>query len=78
MQSLQTDLDDLLHETTCVDIKLHNVFNEFLLLTNTQFIENVSNYISNSHHDYLIMATSTDNIHVSLSIRNHSPCCNFP
>lgn len=35
-------MDGLISETKAADCRLHNVFNDFLMLSNTQFIENVS------------------------------------
>ncbi|XP_066476596.1 WASH complex subunit 2A-like isoform X1 [Tiliqua scincoides] len=37
---IKTQLDRLIHETKSTDCRLHNVFNGFLMLSNTQFIEN--------------------------------------
>jgi hypothetical protein len=34
-------VDTLLSETVEAKVRLNNTFNEFLILTNTQFIENV-------------------------------------
>uniref|UniRef100_A0A670I213 Uncharacterized protein n=1 Tax=Podarcis muralis TaxID=64176 RepID=A0A670I213_PODMU len=39
---IKKQMDRLIHETKSVDCRLHNVFNGFLMLSNTQFIENVS------------------------------------
>lgn len=33
-------MDGLIRETKATDCRLHNVFNDFLMLSNTQFIEN--------------------------------------
>jgi hypothetical protein len=35
------DIDNLVSEATEADVRLHNTFNEFLMLANNQFIENV-------------------------------------
>ena len=40
-QELQTDIDGLNEGAIAADVNLHNTFNEFLLLSNSQFIENV-------------------------------------
>lgn len=40
-KTVQNDLDDLTFETNAADIKLQNTFNQLLLLSHTQFIENV-------------------------------------
>ncbi|XP_053243712.1 WASH complex subunit 2A-like isoform X7 [Podarcis raffonei] len=37
---IKKQMDRLIHETKSVDCRLHNVFNGFLMLSNTQFIEN--------------------------------------
>ncbi|CAH2321773.1 Hypothetical predicted protein [Pelobates cultripes] len=37
---IEKQLDGLIRETKAVDCRLHNVFNDFLMLSNTQFIEN--------------------------------------
>ncbi|KAH0624398.1 hypothetical protein JD844_031807 [Phrynosoma platyrhinos] len=37
---IKKQLDRLIHETKSTDCRLHNVFNGFLMLSNTQFIEN--------------------------------------
>lgn len=37
---IKKQLDGLIRETKATDCRLHNVFNDFLMLSNTQFIEN--------------------------------------
>ncbi|OXB61364.1 hypothetical protein ASZ78_011986 [Callipepla squamata] len=37
---IKKQLDGLISETKAADCRLHNVFNDFLMLSNTQFIEN--------------------------------------
>ncbi|KAM9063042.1 WASH complex subunit 2C isoform X8 [Sarcophilus harrisii] len=37
---IKKQVDGLIHETKATDCRLHNVFNDFLMLSNTQFIEN--------------------------------------
>uniref|UniRef100_A0A4W2IMP2 WASH complex subunit 2-like n=1 Tax=Bos indicus x Bos taurus TaxID=30522 RepID=A0A4W2IMP2_BOBOX len=37
---IKKQVDGLIRETKATDCRLHNVFNEFLMLSNTQFIEN--------------------------------------
>uniref|UniRef100_A0A670YMD8 Uncharacterized protein n=1 Tax=Pseudonaja textilis TaxID=8673 RepID=A0A670YMD8_PSETE len=39
---IKKQMDRLIHETKSIDCRLHNVFNGFLMLSNMQFIENVS------------------------------------
>lgn len=39
---IKKQVDGLISETKAADCRLHNVFNDFLMLSNTQFIENVS------------------------------------
>lgn len=39
---IKKQVDALISETKATDCRLHNVFNDFLMLSNTQFIENVS------------------------------------
>lgn len=41
LQGILTDVDNLLSETVEAKVRLNNTFNEFLILANTQFIENV-------------------------------------
>uniref|UniRef100_A0A8B9Z3L2 Uncharacterized protein n=1 Tax=Buteo japonicus TaxID=224669 RepID=A0A8B9Z3L2_9AVES len=42
---IKKQVDGLISETKATDCRLHNVFNDFLMLSNTQFIENhVYNY----------------------------------
>uniref|UniRef100_A0A8C3UE50 Uncharacterized protein n=1 Tax=Catharus ustulatus TaxID=91951 RepID=A0A8C3UE50_CATUS len=41
---IKKQVDGLISETKATDCRLHNVFNDFLMLSNTQFIENVSVY----------------------------------
>jgi hypothetical protein len=41
MQEVQNKVDDLVFETSVAGSNLHNTFNEFIMLSNTQFIENV-------------------------------------
>ncbi|XP_069096517.1 WASH complex subunit 2-like isoform X3 [Pleurodeles waltl] len=37
---IEKQLDDLIRDTKTTNCRLHNVFNDFLMLSNTQFIEN--------------------------------------
>uniref|UniRef100_A0A8C5QL69 WASH complex subunit 2C n=1 Tax=Leptobrachium leishanense TaxID=445787 RepID=A0A8C5QL69_9ANUR len=37
---IEKQLDGLVRETKATDCRLHNIFNDFLMLSNTQFIEN--------------------------------------
>ncbi|XP_010084617.1 PREDICTED: WASH complex subunit FAM21C-like, partial [Pterocles gutturalis] len=37
---IKKQVDGLISETKATDCRLHNVFNDFLMLSNTQFIEN--------------------------------------
>uniref|UniRef100_A0A3P9K3T8 Uncharacterized protein n=1 Tax=Oryzias latipes TaxID=8090 RepID=A0A3P9K3T8_ORYLA len=39
---IEKQLDSLIRDTKATDSRLHSVFNDFLMLSNTQFIENVS------------------------------------
>ncbi|XP_023564166.1 WASH complex subunit 2A [Octodon degus] len=39
---IKKQVDGLIRETKATDCRLHNVFNDFLMLSNTQFIENVN------------------------------------
>lgn len=41
-KALQEELDDLVYETKGAELKINNAFNEFLMLSNSQFLENVS------------------------------------
>lgn len=38
---IEKQLDGLIRDTKATDCCLHTVFNDFLMLSNTQFIENV-------------------------------------
>lgn len=38
---IEKQLDGLIQDTKATDSRLHTVFNDFLMLSNTQFIENV-------------------------------------
>lgn len=38
---IEKQLDSLICDTKATDSRLHSVFNDFLMLSNTQFIENV-------------------------------------
>ncbi len=40
---IEKQLDGLIQDTKATDSRLHSVFNDFLMLSNTQFIENVCN-----------------------------------
>jgi hypothetical protein len=40
-KAVQNDLDDLYFESNAADLRLHNTFNQLLMLSNSQFIENV-------------------------------------
>jgi hypothetical protein len=40
-KALESDLESLVIETKTAEIKLNNCFNEFLMLSNTQFVEHV-------------------------------------
>lgn len=42
---IKKQVDGLIRETKATDCRLHNVFNDFLMLSNTQFIENVSGFV---------------------------------
>ena len=44
-QKLLGEVEDLATETAETDVRLRNTFNEFLILADTQFIENVSEFI---------------------------------
>ena len=44
-ESLESKLEDLTGDTNVADVRLRNTFNEFFMLANTQFIENVSTRI---------------------------------
>lgn len=39
---IEKQLDSLIRDTKATDSRLHTVFNDFLMLSNTQFIENVT------------------------------------
>eukprot|EP00002_Diphylleia_rotans_P016921 TRINITY_DN328_c0_g1_i5.p1 TRINITY_DN328_c0_g1~~TRINITY_DN328_c0_g1_i5.p1 ORF type:complete len:1711 (+),score=463.03 TRINITY_DN328_c0_g1_i5:53-5185(+) len=39
-REVEKNVDNLVFETKSMDVKLHNTFNQFLMLANTQFIEN--------------------------------------
>ena len=41
-QAVQDEVEGLVSATKATDVKLHNAVNEFLLLSNLQFVENVS------------------------------------
>lgn len=41
-KDLGNQVDSLVFETEAMDVKVHNVFNQFLMLSNVQFIENVN------------------------------------
>lgn len=43
---IEKQLDSLIRDTKATDSCLHSVFNDFLMLSNTQFIENVMCIIS--------------------------------
>ncbi len=44
---IEKQLDGLIQDTKATDSRLHTVFNDFLMLSNTQFIENVCNIFYN-------------------------------
>jgi len=39
-KDIESQVDSLVFDTKSTDIKVHNAFNEFLMLSNSQFIEN--------------------------------------
>lgn len=39
-KKVQDSLEGLIQETSCAEVRLNNAFNQFLMLSNTQFIEN--------------------------------------
>ena len=41
---IEKQLDGLIRDTKATDCCLHTVFNDFLMLSNTQFIENVGDF----------------------------------
>lgn len=43
MKQVQKRVDDLVYDTRASEVQLYNTFNELIMLSNTQFIENVSN-----------------------------------
>uniref|UniRef100_A0A3P9Q2Q5 Uncharacterized protein n=1 Tax=Poecilia reticulata TaxID=8081 RepID=A0A3P9Q2Q5_POERE len=43
---IEKQLDSLIRDTKATDSHLHSVFNDFLMLSNTQFIENVMHLIT--------------------------------
>lgn len=40
-KDLENSVQSLVFETQAMDVKVHNTFNQFLMLSNVQFIENV-------------------------------------
>lgn len=49
---IEKQLDSLIRDTKATDSCLHSVFNDFLMLSNTQFIENVMYYAENYVYVY--------------------------
>ena len=43
---LEKQMDTLVHDAKSANSRVHNTFNDFLMLANTQFIENVSKTLS--------------------------------
>lgn len=43
-KQLEAHVDSLVYDAKTVDVRLHNTFNQFLMLSNSQFIENVSTH----------------------------------
>jgi WASH complex subunit FAM21 len=41
-KDIETQVDSLVFETKATHVRVHNTFNEFLMLANKQFVENVS------------------------------------
>ncbi len=41
-KALESQLDSLIFDAKATDVQVHDTFNEFLMLSNNQFIENVS------------------------------------
>ena len=41
MDQVQKQVDELVYDTNASGIRLYNTFNEFIMLSNTQFVENV-------------------------------------
>lgn len=54
---IEKQLDSLIRDTKATDSCLHSVFNDFLMLSNTQFIENVMNINSTFMWLYLFPIT---------------------
>ena len=46
---LEKQMDTLVHDAKSANSRVHNTFNDFLMLANTQFIENVSKTLSVIH-----------------------------
>jgi hypothetical protein len=40
-RQVEDEVDELVTATENLDIRLHNTFNQFLMLSDTQFVENV-------------------------------------
>lgn len=40
-KEVEQSVEKLVYDTKTVDVKLHNSFNRFLMLSNTQFVEQV-------------------------------------
>lgn len=52
---IEKQLDSLIRDTKATDSCLHSVFNDFLMLSNTQFIENVMYTIEIFYHTLLLL-----------------------
>ena len=64
-QNLVENVDNLASETEQADVRLHNTFNEFLMLSDSQFIESVSSML---HWDTTIFCYSELSLGCSLIV----------
>lgn len=64
---IEKQLDTLIRDTKATESSLHSVFNDFLMLSNTQFIENVM-YIIETFLFYFRFACYT------LTLTSHCTC----
>jgi WASH complex subunit FAM21 len=55
-KNVEHEVEDLVTATNHLDISLHNTFNQFLMLSDTQFVENVSCALSCRKSESVLVA----------------------
>lgn len=73
---IEKQLDSLIRDTKATDSCLHSVFNDFLMLSNTQFIENVMRLTGTRlfHFCYARCTTTVTNLRLHVRATHTAVC----